>query len=186
MPRQHRGKKRIPPSPPLPSIPSTSRTPLPARRGGCRQCGVWRGTTSRNPRHRRRLWLHLGLRWGGLETTRSLATAATVGRFAKQSELCGSWVVSTVARRLGRGETRSEVLGEGGGVYEGTHRVRLTPTVFNPKRLTNGAHHEGPTQKPHTKGMRPMGTSRVFFHPCIWLTGPTCRQVMNLFLYLHS
>jgi hypothetical protein len=64
---------------------------LPARRGGCMQCGIRRGTTRRNPRCRGWLRLHLGLRWGGLETNRNWATTAMVGSFAKQSELCDDW-----------------------------------------------------------------------------------------------
>jgi hypothetical protein len=49
-----------------------------------------------------------------LEINWSWAIAPTVGSFAKQSELCGGWVVSTVARRLGRGETKSEASGKAG------------------------------------------------------------------------
>jgi hypothetical protein len=56
---------------------------LPARRGGCWQCSVLRGTVRRNPRHCGLVRLHLGMRWGGLETNRSWATIVMVGSFAK-------------------------------------------------------------------------------------------------------
>jgi hypothetical protein len=42
-----------------------------------------------------------------------------------------------------------------GGASRRTQGV-VDTSCFHHKRLTNGAHHEGRTKKPHTKGLRPM------------------------------
>jgi hypothetical protein len=77
-------------------------------------------------------------RWGGLQSNQSWADVA-LGAFYC-SETPGKWRDrKQSARKEGR---------------QCRHRVRLTPVILHRKRLINGAHHEGPTHKLHTKGMR--------------------------------
>ena len=71
----------------------------------------------------------------------------------------GGEEVSTVARRFGgflysnawEGERQEAKCLRGKVRASRKCIVRLTPVVFHSLPLTNGAHQEGPTQKPHTK-----------------------------------